>query len=115
MKTFECPVCHKLLETQDDNLKICTCPYCHNQLRIEGNNTNLSNTQVFFIIIKFIVIIIMLIMCINLFISCKEDVESYKHDTHVNYSNGKCIAITEDGDQCKRDPEPNSLYCWQHQ
>ena len=32
----------------------------------------------------------------------------------IQYS-GRCQAITKKGTQCKRNAEPNSIYCWQHQ
>lgn len=36
--------------------------------------------------------------------SCGEDEETTK----------RCQAITQDGDQCKRNAEEGSNYCWQH-
>ena len=32
-----------------------------------------------------------------------------------NVSTGRCQAITKKGTQCKRQAEPGSKYCWQHQ
>ena len=35
--------------------------------------------------------------------------------TKSNNSSGRCQAITKKGTQCKRNAEPGSIYCWQHQ